>query len=261
MKRLIRLLVVAAVMSAAAAGAQPARPHMRVLMVGNSYTYYHDLPHMLVQIAAADRDGPYVFDVVPVTKGAAHLSDFVSIRQVSQQIAALQGGALVLQDQSMVALNARARMQSAAAIENLAAQARAAGAKTLIYGTWPRRAGDDVYAAGSQLSSPQQMQADINAHYLAAARRAQTGYVAVGDYFVEGAGVSGLPLYAQDLSHPSLEGSYLAALLLYRCLSGRMPDALTWQPAAMDASHAAGLRALASKPSAVAGKGGFCSAD
>ena len=55
--------------------ARSARPGLRVLFVGNSLTYYHDMPGMVGRLAAAD-PGPKPLIVVSYTRGAARLSDF-----------------------------------------------------------------------------------------------------------------------------------------------------------------------------------------
>ena len=55
--------------------ARSGRPGQRVLFVGNSLTYYHDMPGMVGRLAAAD-PGPEPLIVVSYTRGAARLSDF-----------------------------------------------------------------------------------------------------------------------------------------------------------------------------------------
>src|SRR3954454_4431445 len=55
--------------------ARSTRPGLRVLFVGNSITYYHDMPGMVGRLAAAD-PGPEPLIVVSYTRGAARLSDF-----------------------------------------------------------------------------------------------------------------------------------------------------------------------------------------
>ena len=39
------------------------KPGIRVLFVGNSFTFYNDMPHMLHELAAEDRGAPPVFAV------------------------------------------------------------------------------------------------------------------------------------------------------------------------------------------------------
>ena len=76
----------------------PAANALRVLFVGNSHTYMHEMPRMLAQLAAADRQ-PRSFEFVMDTPGGSTLPQHVASNEAARLLH--QGGwdYMVLQDQ------------------------------------------------------------------------------------------------------------------------------------------------------------------
>src|SRR5690349_8766443 len=80
------------------------RSHLKVLFIGNSYTYANDLPRMMADIAKSNTDKRLQFDVGSVTQGGLHLID---IWNEGKALTAIQSGHwdyVVLQDQSVWAM-------------------------------------------------------------------------------------------------------------------------------------------------------------
>jgi hypothetical protein len=224
-------------------------PVRRILFIGNSYTYYHAMPDMIPWIAASVKGEKFRYIVEAVTMGGAHLIDFAGKRDLLEKVARPGYDVLVLQDQSFVPLNdAATRTDSVLAIQAFASAASKAGAAVLLYGTWPRRAGDAIYKQSAALQSPEDMQGYIDRHYALAAQSSGAQYLPVGNYRLRAVRQNpSLYLYENDGSHPNLQGSYFSALVLYRAISGNSPVQAAWAPDGMAAGEANALRAAASE--------------
>src|SRR5665213_1499552 len=55
-----------------AAQQQPPRPNIRVMFIGNSYTFTNNLGDVVAGIAASQKDGPTIAPTI-VARGGAHL--------------------------------------------------------------------------------------------------------------------------------------------------------------------------------------------
>lgn len=182
--------------------ALPARadlPPLKVLFIGNSYTYYHRLPDIVAAMSARP-DSPRKFEVRMVAQGGASLArhwDGGGRR-------ALRGGnwdAVVLQDQSALPLSHPGQIARYA--ERLAGAARDAGARTILFVTWARRdwpadqtAIDDAYAAAARASDA------VLAPVGPAWQRTRERWPDIA-------------LHDADGSHPAAAGAYLSACVLY----------------------------------------------
>ena len=109
---------------------------MRILMLGNSFTYYHDMPKMLSKMLGED--------VVANTKGGAWLRD--QLDPESELSAVLSGlrkerwDYVVLQEQSFnPAKNRRDLGEAARKIREM----KTGGEQMVMYQTWANQAGGD----------------------------------------------------------------------------------------------------------------------
>ena len=116
--------------------ARSARPGQRVLFVGNSLTYYHDMPEMVGRLAAAD-PGPKPLIVVSYTRGAARLSDFAGDGGLGRLLHEVRWDDVVLQEQSKIPSlpPAERAQQMDPAARTLNSLINAAGARTLLFMT------------------------------------------------------------------------------------------------------------------------------
>ncbi|MDO4404293.1 MAG: acyltransferase family protein [Atopobiaceae bacterium] len=176
---------------------------LRILMLGNSLTYYNDMPAILSELTGAE--------VEAHTKGGAHLAEQLDPNSQigSSTLAALEEGGwdyVVLQEQSAqpIKTDEGEYMQS---LTELTERVRACGATPIIYATWP-------YAEGcSRLDklgiSSDEMGKLLHSAFVEAA--ASTGDLMAD---VESAWQNAEAremLYAVDGVHPSAIGSRLAA--------------------------------------------------
>jgi hypothetical protein len=197
---------------AADGGAKP----IRVLFIGNSYTYYNNLPKLLETIAAGQKDGPRI-------ETAASLKGGMSLRWHWENGAAVEavrkGGwdFVVLQEHSL--LGKAGAVPAVAEPEmyweyagKFDAEIRKAGAKTVLYATWARN------------GYPEQ-QRRLDGAFLKAAEKLGAGIVPAGlAWTVARIEAPGIGLYMPDRSHPTMAGSYLNALVFYQSLTGRVPS-------------------------------------
>ncbi|MCG8456371.1 MAG: hypothetical protein MI919_08815, partial [Holophagales bacterium] len=105
---------------------------LRVLLLGNSYTYYHQLDRKLDHLLdAAGFDG----EVARVAEGGFRLQDH--LEQVSLEKHPGSFDAVVLQGQSRMPLRQPAALRRHAG--ELVGEIRARGAEPVFFQTWPRR--------------------------------------------------------------------------------------------------------------------------
>jgi hypothetical protein len=176
-----------------------------ILFIGNSYTYYNDLPGMLRSMAAADSDALDVH-VASVVEDGASLRSHWNGRTMDL---IRRGGweYVVLQEQSLAPIDARDQFMEYG--KRFTGEIQAANAKPVLFLTWSHQ----------QRPTDQEQ---LNQAYATLAQ--QTGAVLVPVGRVWQAlrdGGSGVPtLYADDGSHPSPVGSLVAASTFYRVLFG-----------------------------------------
>lgn len=222
------------------------RQKLRVLFVGNSYTFVNDLPGTLTALAASVSQPP-ALQVSSRTAGGASFLDHATSAATVAEIESGGWTHVVLQGNSLEPLILPASFAANGLL--LAQKASAASSLPLFYETWARRAGDAVYAQAYSGGSPKAMQALLRTGYGALATKSGGRLARVGDAWEEALAVDPtLALHADDGSHPSVLGTYLAACVFYGALTERSPLEITSAPSSTTpAGVAAALRAAAAK--------------
>jgi len=183
---------------------------IRLLFIGNSLTAANDLPGMVASLA--DSAGETRLTTAAVTVGGAALEDHwaegIALRAIDR------GGwrFVVLQQGPSSRPESRVNLREWA--KRFAERIRAVGAEPALYTVWPpadRRA----------------FFGDVIESYRLAAEDVRGLLLPVGQAWLDAwARDPSLALYGPDDFHPSIEGSYLAALVIYGRLSGRSPVGL-----------------------------------
>jgi len=208
-----------------------AAPPLRVLFIGNSYTYVNDLPQMIADLAKAAKQRPLVFD--KETPGGYSLEQHWKDAKAVKKIAADTWDFVVLQEQSLRPLNEPQLMFDYAA--KFDAAIKKTNAKTLLYQTWSRQ---DALDKQSQLSKA----------YLALGATLKACVVPVGMAWEwVRKDDPKLVLYSADKSHPSKAGTYLAACVFYVTLYHKSPVGLPGKPGDLSDNEARKLQAIAWK--------------
>lgn len=182
---------------------------MRILMLGNSFTFTNDLPSLL-----AERTGA---QVVSHTRGGARLSEQCNPNTAmgAKTLAALEQEPwdfVVLQEMSNAPLKTKERFLESVA--RLCEKARLAGAVPVLYATWAYEKDSEKLAESG--FGYEEMSRGLSLAYKEAARANDALLAPVGDAFF--AESEKTPLYAPDHFHPNLAGSQLAADVLAKTI-------------------------------------------
>ena len=176
---------------------------MRILFLGNSFTYFHDLPDMVAEILHAEVKGNLC--------GGAYLHQHID---PSDELCAVTRRLLteeswdyvVLQDQSQAPITHPEEF--AHAVAALSKMIRVAGGTPVLYETWAYEEGSDTLDSTGMAFF--EMQQKLSDGYLKAADANQALLAPVGHVFA--ASRKTVQLYdANDHYHPSQAGSRLAA--------------------------------------------------
>lgn len=189
----------------------PARAGDRILFLGNSYTFFNRMPAMVKAMADSKGLRPDVhLHAVPAASLRSHWNDEAARKK-------LEGSAwnfVVLQDQSVTPiLNPEQTLEFGG---RWCAQIRGAHGTPVLFLTWGRK-------NSSGVPDPQEQEALLHT-YLKLARREQAAVAPVGIAWEDCLKRHpGMPLYQPDGQHPTEEGSYLAACVMYCTLFGKSP--------------------------------------
>ena len=210
---------------------------LRVLFIGNSYTYYNEIWTVLEGIARAD--GREVI-TDHVTKGGWTLEKMASLDdefglQAHKKLTDPQThyDVVFLQEQSL--RPAIAPELFFAAVRSLCQKSKAKGAEVVLYQTWGRKTGSlQLEEHGMTNESMTRLLAKS---YEAAADECETALSPVGTAFYDVyTNHPEIELYNPDLTHPSATGTYLAALCHYATLYQGSPMGNTYAPEGLDAT-------------------------
>ena len=183
----------------------PRGPGLHVLFIGNSLTYVNDLPRILE--AMADSSGLPLLETRMVAKPDFSLEDhwgdgdaLAAIRKGGWDVVVLQQGPSSVEANRQLLIDYTKRFGSAVT---------QVGARPALYMVWPTR---DRLADFDRASESYRLAAEAVSGVL----------FPVGDAWrAAWRRDPALALYAADGLHPSAEGSYLAALVMYQRLYNR----------------------------------------
>ncbi len=194
---------------------------LTVLFLGNSYTYYNNLPTLIDNLALSNNDD-LVFD--QNTPGGHtfnnHFNNTLSLSKINQQ----NWDYVILQAQSQEPSFSPAQVNAQTlpfAIKlDSAIQHNNACSQTVFFETWGRKFGDQSNCANyPPVCTYTGMQNRLRASYKLFADTTKGIMAPVGEAFRSVITASpNLNLYDTDNSHPSLAGSYLAACVFYESL-------------------------------------------
>ncbi len=183
---------------------------MNVLFIGNSHTYYNDMPLQLTALseAGSGRRIEVASHVAPSCTLKRHVERTGAIEAIGQGA----WDVVVLQEQSTRPINNPAAMHQAARV--LHEEIRWQGAETVFFLTW------------AQQQRPETQEA-INTAYSGIAEELGTRVAPVGIAWQKAmAADAGLILHHDDGRHANPKGSYLAACVFYATLLKQSPKGL-----------------------------------
>ena len=199
----------------------PQQGKLRVLFIGNSYTYFNNLPQLVSGLAASAKPAQTI-ETEMVTVGGATLKSLWTGGKPQAALANGKWDYVVLQEQSTLGMS---RMVDGIpqisdpknfheAVRMIDPEIKKTGAKPLLYMTWARKDSPDkqplltdaYQSIGKELGDPV---VPVGLAWQAALKAKPA-----------------LELHVADKSHPNPAGSYLAACVFYATLYGKTPEGL-----------------------------------
>jgi hypothetical protein len=204
---------------------------IRVLFIGNSYTYVNDLPAMTTWLASKEKRA---LETTMIAEGGYTLEQHWKSGKAIATIRQGHWDFVVLQEQSTRAVQETASYQAYVRAFNL--EILKMKAKTVLFLTWARR----------DMGNPLELQASWTKQFMVMAKELRTRVAPVGEAWLKylQAG-SGLDLYQEDGSHPSYAGTYLAACVFYTTFYGKSPVGLAASEANFTKNDALKLQQMA----------------
>lgn len=195
---------------------------IKILFIGNSYTYRNNMPHIFEEIAISK--GKKVF-VDECTLGKATLYIHSNRFAVRNAIKSQDWDYVIVQGSSRDFLNEDTLIEKKTlpALEKLisAIQKNNSATKMLFYMTWGYKNG---YKPLKEVDTFEKMANKIRDEYLELYKSYNIGVVPVGMAWKDSRRKrSEVKLYVKDGAHPSLKGSYLAACCFYAAIFNDSP--------------------------------------
>ncbi len=192
---------------------------MRILFIGNSYTFYNKMPQTFAALCA--ERGKEV-EVESVTSGGYTLASYLEptdifARRIAEKLAGEKYDYVVLQEQSVRPANEPERFFAPCRI--LADMIAKNGAEILFYQTWGRR--DDNTMLEQLGMTHEQMHEALKVSYERIAEELGARVVYAGDAMHRAyRGYAGAAVYHDDGTHPGPLGSQIIAEAFYEAIFG-----------------------------------------
>lgn len=196
---------------------------MKILFIGNSYTYYNEMPMIFERLATGNQKDIQVYSV---TKGGRMLCEFSEsgdpvTQELEHLLAEHHFDICFIQEQSILPLKDYGCFISG--LECVVEKVRSRADRLVLYATWGRKAGSKTLTENSWTTVS--MARGLCEAYHNAAATVDADVSDAGLNFLEVyTNREEIELYDPDLSHPSYKGSCLAALTHYYTVFREFPE-------------------------------------
>jgi hypothetical protein len=213
----------------------------RILFIGNSYTFVNDLPNTFAKLA---QSGGHKVAVGMSAQGGWTLADHVGSPETQGLLNSTNWNFVVLQEQSQIPSVEPVRNQEMyPAARELVQKIEAVGATPIFFVTWAHQDG----MPENGMNNFESMQFQINRGYMGIAQELNAPVAAVGSAWLTAIKEHPeLELWQADGSHPSEQGTYLAACVFYVVIFDESPDGLAYR-AGLSKEHARIIQTVVSK--------------
>ena len=223
----LQILIVLVTLSVLLWGCAPAdrcknaEPVVRILFIGNSYTYVNDLPGMFTRLSCS---GGKRVETGMAAPGGWTLAQHLASADTLNAIRGQRWDVIVLQEQSQLPASASYRDQGMyPAVRGLVSLIRSVKARPYLFLTWGHRDG----WPDNQLNSYAAMQDQLYFGYVTIAKELSVDVAPVGSAWKQAVShTPPLDLWQEDGSHPTQSGTYLAACVFYASLFQKSPVGL-----------------------------------
>ena len=213
----------------------------RVLFIGNSYTFVNDLPNTFAKLA---KSGGHKVEVGMSAQGGWKLADHIGSSETLNLLNSTKWNFVVLQEQSQIPSVQQVRNQEMyPAARELVQKIKDIGARPIFFITWAHRDG----MPENGMINYESMQSQINYGYMEIAQELNAPIAPVGlAWSIAVKEHPELNLWQEDGSHPTEQGTYLAACVFYAVIFYESPDGLTYH-ASLSGENARTIQTIASK--------------
>ena len=196
---------------------------LRILFIGNSYTFVNDLPNTFENLA---KSGGHRVETDIRAEGGWSLPDHANSSRTLRRIRSQKWDFVVLQEQSQIPASQQLRStEMYPAARALVAKIREADARPIFLMTWAHRSGWPE----NGLSSYESMQAAIDTGYMEIGKELDAIMVPAGDAWSNSLQQNPqINLWQEDGSHPSEQGTYLTACVFYAVIYHESPEGLSY---------------------------------
>ena len=216
---------------------------LKVLFIGNSYTFNNNLPDQVKKMFT-DQNKAISIEIKSFTPGGARLQDHLNSTFTLDTIRNGNWDIIIIQGHSLEPLNNPIGFKDAAL--TLIKIAKDSGAEVYLFETWSRALGEPEYSEEWSGQNPAAMQKLISKEYTDIAIITDAIVIPIGRIWqrlrIE---IPEIELYSTDGSHPTPCGSYLTACVIYKYLFDEDPTDIKYYPNGIKKSEAKKLRAAA----------------
>ncbi len=196
---------------------------IKILFVGNSFTFYNDMPTAIFEKICTSAG--YKVKVDSVTNGGHYLSEFADISDsyglmVRSRLKKTKYDVVILQEQSGCAIKDPGRFYDG--VRGLSELIKQNGAEIWLYETWGYKAGySKLPTHGGDTAT---MEMKLRAAYTAIAEEVGASVSLVGTAMLDvHTNNTSFDVYNSDLFHPSVYGSTVAAFTLFASIFNEDP--------------------------------------
>lgn len=195
---------------------------MNVLFIGNSYTFYNDMPALFQALAA---ENGHAVTAYSVTAGGRRLERYLNpedpvTAKLDDILRKQDFDVCFIQEQSLLPATDHDRF--IAGLDCVIGKVRKRAKRLILYVSWGRKSGNKDLAAYNW--TPEIMTRLLADSYEKAAQIYGIEQSVVGAPFLQiTQNHPEIDLYDPDLTHPSYVGSCLIALIHYRTVFGHFP--------------------------------------
>lgn len=214
---------------------------LKILFLGNSYTFNNDLPSLFKEISTKSNKG-LSMEIKAFTPGGAKLEDHINSSFTMDIIGNGSWDIVVMQGHSLEPLkNPSAFTETATELIRIAKES---GADVYLFETWSRAAGHSVYSEAWSGGNPDSMQEKLSMKYREIAQKSGVTVIPIGSTWQSFMRENqDMELYSNDGSHPTHIGSYLTACTIYSYIFNEDPGNINYVPSTIKESEAEIVRA------------------
>jgi hypothetical protein len=212
---------------------------LRILFIGNSFTYVNDLPKVFADLSSS---GGHQVEAGMFAQGGWTLSEHVKSPEMLAVLQSSKWDYVIVQEQSQIPSIEQSRQAAMyPAARSLIAKIREAGARPIFFETWGHQNGWPE----NGMPDFESMQYQIDQGYLTIGQELNVSIVPVGDAWFNAITQNPqLDLWETDGIHPSEQGTYLAACVFYAFIFQESPQGLSFL-GNLDKEAALDLQAIA----------------